>query len=181
MLTPAQQTTLLRIARDSIGSRLEGRSLAIDPAGHDEALRRPSGAFVTLRAGDGQLRGCIGSVAAVDPLCRAVAQSAVNAAFCDPRFPPLRGEEFPLVGLEISVMGPVVPVSAIDEIVCGRDGLIVSRGSFAGLLLPQVASERSWDRETFLRHACLKAGLHAWAWREEDTRIARFSAEVFCE
>lgn len=181
MFTKLQQTTLLRIARDSIASGLEGRPLAIDLSLYEESLRRPAGAFVTLRTHGGDLRGCIGSVVPVDPLCRAVANSAANAAFRDPRFLPLRGEELPMIGVEISVMGPIMPVASVDEIVCGRDGLIVRRGAFAGLLLPQVAVEYDWDRYTFVSHTCLKAGLPPDAWRTESVKIERFEADVFGE
>lgn len=181
MLNNEQQATLLRIARESIAAHFQGQSVVIEPSAYDEVLRRPSGAFVTLRTDDHRLRGCIGSVIPVDPLCRAVSRSAINAAFRDPRFLPLQSDELRGVALEISVMGPLVPVSSIDEIVCGRDGLIVRRGSLAGLLLPQVAAEHSWDRETFLSHTCAKAGLQPDAWRESDTRIERFAAHVFGE
>ncbi|HEX6177983.1 MAG TPA: AmmeMemoRadiSam system protein A [Thermoanaerobaculia bacterium] len=180
MLTREQQTTLLRIARDSIGRQLDGAALSVNLDEYDEVLRQPAGAFVTLKR-DGELRGCIGSVVPVDPVCRAVARSAVNAAFRDPRFYPLQREEFSEVHLEISVMGPIVPVTSIEEIVCGRDGLIIRRGGLAGLLLPQVAVEYGWDRETFLRYTCSKAGLDSEAWHDSATRIERFSAEVFSE
>lgn len=181
MLSRELQTTLLSIAREAISRQFDRRPLAIDPADFDEQLRKPAGAFVTLRTDDGHLRGCIGSVFPVDPLVQAVAQSAVNAAFRDPRFHPLRREELPRTSLEISVMGPIEPVTSVEEIVPGRDGLIVRRGRAAGLLLPQVAEEYGWDRETFLSHTCTKAGLAPDAWRSPDTRIERFSAEVFSE
>ncbi|HEU4522580.1 MAG TPA: AmmeMemoRadiSam system protein A [Thermoanaerobaculia bacterium] len=181
MLTNEQQTSLLRIARESITRELDGSRLEIDVDLFDEALRRPAGAFVTLKTRDRQLRGCIGSVLPVSPLCRTVAANAVNAAFRDPRFSPLRRDELSAVGLEISVMGPVLPVRDLEEIVCGRDGLIVSRGSYAGLLLPQVASERGWDRETFLTFTCAKAGLDPDAWRSGVVKIDRFEAYVFGE
>lgn len=181
MLTAEQQTTLLRIAREAIASQIDQRQPAIDPAALDETLREPAGVFVTLRTRDHDLRGCIGSVVPVDPLWQAVARSAANAAFRDPRFPPISKAELAEIGLEISVMGPLEPVSSIDEIALGRDGLIISRGRSAGLLLPQVATEHGWDRATFLRHACLKAGLPADAWRVPGTKIDRFSAYVFGE
>jgi AmmeMemoRadiSam system protein A len=181
MLSRDQQTTLIQIARDSISARLEGqRSRHADGRQFDETLRRPAGAFVTLTL-DGHLRGCIGSVHPVDPLWRAVAVSAVNAAFHDPRFHPLTPEEFTATAIEISVMGPIVPVKTPEEIVPGRDGLIIRRGSAAGLLLPQVATEYRWDVETFLRQTCTKAGLDSGAWRLPGTSIERFSAEVFGE
>ena len=181
MLSKEQQTTLLQIARESIRRQLEGTPLVIKVEDCDADLQRPAGAFVTLRTADGDLRGCIGSVIAVDPLCQAVSRSAVNAAFRDPRFYPLSPDELSRISLEISVMGPLVPVSSIDEIACGRDGLVVRRGAAAGLLLPQVATEYGWDVETFLAQTCAKAGLASDAWRSPQTKIERFSAEVFSE
>jgi AmmeMemoRadiSam system protein A len=147
----------------------------------DEDLRQPAGVFVTLRTHDGDLRGCIGSIVAREPLLRAVISSAVNAAFRDPRFNPITAAELPALELEISVMGPIERVTDVEEIVCGRDGLIITRGRSAGLLLPQVATEYSWDRETFLDQTCVKAGLSPRAWRHVETRIEKFSAEVFGE
>ena len=78
-------------------------------------------------------------------------------------------------------MGPLVDVSSAEEIEVGRDGIIISRGRYAGLLLPQVATEYGWDRKTFLEHTCTKAGLPKESWQQKDTRIQRFSAEVFSE
>jgi AmmeMemoRadiSam system protein A len=127
------------------------------------------------------LRGCIGSIQAVHPLYQAVASSAIAAAFRDPRFPPLHPGELEQLHLEISVMGPIEMVRNVEEIVVGRDGLILSQGRNAGLLLPQVASEYRWDRETFLNQTCLKAGLPRDAWRSKDCRIEKFSALVFGE
>lgn len=179
MLDPRQRAQLLKIARESIEAPLEGRPPAIATP-EDLELLRPSGAFVTLTHGD-QLRGCIGSIDAVAPLWSAVAASAKNAAFRDPRFRPLQADELEGLDLEISVMSPIVLVSSVEEIEVGRDGLIVSMGGRAGLLLPQVASEYGWDRETFLGQTCRKAGLPADAWRRPGCTIERFSAEVFGE
>jgi len=181
MLSSQQRTQLLRIARQSIEAVFEGRRAELDLDTLDDALKRPSGAFVTLNERTGELRGCIGSIEPVAPLARAVAASAVNAAFRDPRFPPVRKEELPDLHIEISVMSPIVPVSDVSEIEVGRDGLIISRGNRAGLLLPQVATEYAWDRETFLCQTCVKAGLPSEAWRSPDCRIEKFSAEVFGE
>jgi AmmeMemoRadiSam system protein A len=180
VLNDQQRQTLLRLARESIRSVHEGREKELNPADFDETLRRPAGAFVTLHTDDGDLRGCIGSIRAVEPLFLAVASSAVSAAFRDPRFGPVRPEELETLNLEISVMGPIVQTRP-EEIEVGRDGVIISRGRNAGLLLPQVATEYGWDRETFLEHTCMKAGLPPAAWHEENTRIERFSAEVFSE
>lgn len=181
MLTKEHESTLLRIAREAIDGELHGVRARIDIAAYDPVLQRPAGAFVTLKTRAGQLRGCIGSIVPVSPLCEAVATSALNAAFHDPRFHPLAPGEWPDIGLEISVMGPILRVTDVQEIVCGLDGLIVSRGHHAGLLLPQVATEYGWDRETFLSHTCIKAGLDPDSWRSEGVRIDRFRAHVFGE
>jgi AmmeMemoRadiSam system protein A len=181
MLNQEQRRTLLRIARQSIESFLDGRRLPIDLAALDAELRRPSGAFVTLNERGGNLRGCIGSIEAVAPLALAVSSSAVNAAVRDPRFYPVQKDELRDLHIEISVMSPIVPVSNVEDIEVGRDGLIISGGGRAGLLLPQVASEYGWDRETFLRQTCVKAGLPADAWKSPECRIEKFSAEVFGE
>ena len=106
---------------------------------------------------------------------------ALASAFNDPRFPPLRPEELKDVEIEISVLSPPVPVKDISEIKIGRDGLIVSKGWLRGVLLPQVATEYNWDTITFLKHTCIKAGLYPDAWKEPDTVIERFEAEVFSE
>jgi uncharacterized protein len=180
MLSPHNRRLLLSIARKSIETALSGSKLELE-VGSEPELNEPSGAFVSLHTLRGDLRGCIGSIHPVAPLARAVATSAVNAATRDPRFAPLRPEELESVRIEISVMSPIVTVESLDEIVVGRDGLIVSRGRDAGLLLPQVATSYGWDRETFLRHTCMKAGLEPDAWQRPGCRIERFSAEVFGE
>jgi AmmeMemoRadiSam system protein A len=180
MLDQNQRTRLLQIARDSIQAVFERRRPVIDPQQFDEELRRPAGAFVTLEK-DGELRGCIGSIHAVAPLVEAVSRSAVNAAFRDPRFSPVGNEELPELHIEISVMSPIVEVEDVGEIEVGRDGLIISKGPNAGLLLPQVAIEYGWDRDTFLGQTCLKAGLPADTWKKPGCKIERFSAEVFGE
>ena len=181
MLTEAQRKRLLQIARQSIDAALHGRVAGWKEEDFEEALRRPAGAFVSLHTPAGDLRGCIGSIRAMEPLYKAVATSAVSAALRDPRFYPVRVEEMPKLAVEISVMGPIETVQNADEIEVGRDGLIISRGRYAGLLLPQVATEYGWDRQAFLEQTCAKAGLPPGSWRLPDTTIERFAAEVFSE
>jgi AmmeMemoRadiSam system protein A len=188
MLTREQRNLLLRIARDSIAAVLDGRRPELGASLLGPELTRPSGAFVSLHTTDGDLRGCIGSIEAVEPLCEAVSSNAVNAAFHDPRFYPMGRDELANVRIEISVLSPIEVVSSAEEIEVGRDGLIVrygrrpgGQGGRAGLLLPQVATENGWDRETFLRQTCVKAGLPPESWRSPECRIERFSAEVFSE
>ena len=180
-LNEDHRRTLLAIARQSIAAVLGGRAPEWKAGELDDVLRHRAGAFVTLKTHEGDLRGCIGSIRAVDPLYKAVVSSAISAAFRDPRFVPLHAGELEQLDLEISVMGPIEVVIDIENIVVGRDGLIVSRDRYAGLLLPQVAAEYCWDRETFLQQTCVKAGLPPDAWRAEGCRIEKFSAVVFGE
>lgn len=177
MLTTDEQHSLLRLARETLSARLAGGPPPqpvhlTDPAAH-------SGAFVTLVV-NGDLRGCIGYPGARQPLDEVVARCAIAAATEDPRFPSVEGQELQDLGIEISVLTPIVPVGELDEIEVGRDGLIIEQGRRRGLLLPQVATEYNWDRETFLEHTCLKAGLPATAWKT-GAKISKFQAQVFSE
>lgn len=181
MLADEHRKQLLSLARTTIECALQGCYDVPEEGTFHEPLRQPAGAFVTLRTLQGDLRGCIGSIQAREALYRAVHSNALSAAFRDPRFRPVRREELAKLIIEISVMGPIERVTAFEDVMVGRDGLIVSRGRFAGLLLPQVATEYGWDRDTFLDQTCVKAGLSPGVWREPSTVIEKFSAEVFGE
>ena len=141
-------------------------------------LKEPRGAFVTLHK-NGQLRGCIGHIRATSPLYKTVAEMAYAAAFEDPRFPPLRADELPYIDIEISVLTPFRKINDINEIKIGKHGLMIRKNGYSGLLLPQVPVEWKWDLNEFLEHTCLKAGLRKDAWKDKDTEIYVFSAEVF--
>ncbi len=136
------------------------------------------GCFVTLTEG-GKLRGCIGYPEPVLPLVEALVEAAIGACR-DPRFPPLDASELPNIRIEVSVLTKPKPIKP-EKIKVGGDGLIIKRGFYSGLLLPQVATEYGWDREEFLSHTCVKAGLHSDAWKEKGTEILAFQAEVFGE
>ncbi len=138
------------------------------------------GSFVTLHIHD-KLRGCIGYIQPIAPLKEQLRMCARAAAFEDPRFYPLTKEEYPEISIEISLLSPIEEVKNLDEIVVGRDGLIVQHSIFQGLLLPQVATENNWTKEEFLSHTCLKAGLPSDCWKRNDVIIKKFSAYVFDE
>jgi AmmeMemoRadiSam system protein A len=104
---------------------------------------------------------------------------AIQAAFHDPRFDPVTERELPDLEIEISVLTPMKRIKDVEEIEVGKHGILIERGFHSGLLLPQVATEYGWGRKTFLERCCLKAGLPEDAWKDEDTRICTFSAEVF--
>ena len=175
-LTADERRQFLVLARQAILAHL---THGPRPRPEGPAADAHLGAFVSLHEHD-ELRGCIGYPPADQRLGDVIARCAVSAACEDPRFPPLALAELASVHIEISVLGPIEPVHDIGDIVVGRHGLIVSQGFSKGLLLPQVATERGWDRETFLGYTCLKAGLKRDAWMS-GARIERFEALVFAE
>ena len=173
-----EQRTLLALARRAIVEAvMHGRVLEEELPGG--VLARRSGAFVTLRH-LGSLRGCIGRVEAEESLADTVVRCAISAALQDPRFAPVRHDELDGLEIEISILTPPVAILP-SEIEVGRHGLIVSRGAFRGLLLPQVAVEHGLTPERFLEEACRKAGLLSGAWRDAETEICAFTCEVFAE
>jgi hypothetical protein len=173
----ARERELLRdIARDAIQAGLTGAEYAV-PDNLPPALQTPSGAFVTIKL-KGDLRGCIGHVLPRGSLAQTVAQCARSAAFEDPRFPRLTPEEFPDIDIEISVLS-FLHKAGPEEVVVGLHGILIRRGRASGLLLPQVATEWRWDRETFLSQTCAKAGMRHDCWKNPQTEIYLFTAEVF--
>lgn len=175
-----QQVTLLRLARKTIADRL-GISEPIDvPPMADDIFKEKCGAFVTIHV-KGDLRGCIGYIEGYKCIPETIVEMAVACAFNDPRFSSLTLEEYRKIDIEISVLSPIEKVNDISEIIVGRDGLIVSNGFNRGLLLPQVPVEQGWDRETFLKHTCYKAGLPGDSWKKPGVLIEKFSAQVFSE
>ena len=175
MLTEEERRILWSTASEAIEDSLTGRELRM-VENAPPALLIPCGAFVTLHH-QGKLRGCIGYIEPVKPLIQTVQEVAIKAAFEDPRFPPLTENEH--VQIEISVLSPPKRVLDISSIEVGKDGLIIELGPRRGVLLPQVAAEYSWDRETFLENTAMKAGLPPDAWRHPAVKIYRFSAEIF--
>lgn len=179
-LSEETRRQLLDLARSTLEARFRGDPpprLASDrsePFGESRAL------FVTLKRA-GRLRGCIGTLAPEGDLARTVPTFALRAAFEDPRFPPLASHELPECAIEISVLTPPRLVEDREEIVVGRDGLILEFDGRRGLLLPQVATEWGFDRETFLAELSRKAGLPLDAWRDPEARLFSFQAEVFAE
>ena len=178
-------TLAVKLARKAIDA--ETRDLDIDTFDVPDSFRQKSGAFVTLKTfPGGELRGCIGYPEPVFPLAESILRAAQGACH-DPRFPALRAEELDQVVVEVSVLTPPeeLVVARRQEmpgaVVIGRDGLIVERGAYRGLLLPQVPVEWEWDSTTFLEQACMKAGLTPDMWLDRRTRVLTFQAEIFHE
>ncbi len=165
---------LLRIAHESILAAFGDRALPDAPT--SRILSEARGVFTTLYL-HGGLRGCVGYAAPVEPLYKAVAETARAAAFEDSRFWPVTADEARELEVSLSVLSRLFPVRA-EEVDVGRHGLVIALGSHRGLLLPQVPVECDWDRETFLEQTCRKAGLPTDAWSKGAT-LEAFTAEVF--
>ena len=177
--TKSERQALVRIARQAIERELADLPPSL-PKVTDKRLLEHRGAFVTIKK-RGQLRGCIGTFSANRPLYEVVFDMALSAAFKDPRFPRLRSPEFEEIDLEISVLTPMRPITDINEIEVGIHGIYIIHGPFQGVLLPQVATEHGWDGPAFLDQTCIKAGLMPGCWKDKETQINIFSADIFNE
>lgn len=174
-----ERQTLINLARNAIGEKL-GRKPAPVDVHQTPNMEQKLGAFVTLHK-KGSLRGCIGRFTSDVSLSSTIEEMAQAAAFEDPRFPSLSPKEFEEIDLEISVLSPMTRVKKVDEIQVGRHGIFMQKGYKRGVLLPQVATENGWDRQTFLEHTCHKAGMEPNCWKDPETEIHIFSAEIFSE
>jgi AmmeMemoRadiSam system protein A len=171
-----ERSLLLRLAHESIASALQNREISLDPP--TAHFAEPRGVFTSLYLRD-ELRGCVGYVLPSCTVYRAVAETARAAACNDNRFSPVTLEEAADLKIELSILSPPKPIRP-EEIEVGRHGLLISWQGRRGLLLPQVAVERDWDRVTFLEQTCRKAGLPLNAW-QQGASIEAFSGEIFGE
>ena len=179
-LNKDQQIKLLKLARKTIADKLGITEDIETLTFEDDIFKEKCGAFVTIHI-KGDLRGCIGYIQGVKSIPETVKDMAAASAFSDPRFSSLSPVEYKKIDIEISILSPVEKVNDVSEIEVGRDGLIITRGSSRGLLLPQVPVEQGWDRDTFLSHTCYKAGIPADSWKNPGVLIEKFSAQVFSE
>jgi len=166
---------LLNVAHDAIASELANEEYRL-PDTAPSYLYDKGACFVTLRL-RGDLRGCMGTLEAKEPLLENVGRNAVNAAFHDPRFPSLTDTEFRDVDLQISCLTPRRSIASIDDFELGRHGIVLEKDGKSAVFLPQVAIEQRWDRETTMLHLERKAGLRAGSWRQ-DSRLYVF--ETVC-
>ncbi|MDR1986142.1 MAG: AmmeMemoRadiSam system protein A [Treponema sp.] len=184
-ITQKEQNFLLAAARETIAAQLEGRAprynqeIPGETLG-DSVLTQARGAFVTLHIGK-QLRGCIGRMSASAPLEETVRTMAIEAAFGDPRFPPLTKDELPRCRLELSVLSPLEPCSDPRSVQVGVHGLYLIRQGRSGVLLPQVPLEQGWDLDAYLDYICVKAGLPPHSYEAPGAKLYTFTAVVFGE
>ena len=175
-----QKRTLLKVARDTVEAVVNRKPLPRLES-DDPELNAPCGCFVTLK-NRGRLRGCIGRFVSDGPLIELIAEMAKSSATSDPRFfaDPVVPEELKNLDVEISVLSPLKRTDDPLSLRLGVDGIYIKKGRASGCFLPQVATETGWSKEDFLSHCCAhKAGLSADAWRDPQTKIDLFTAEVF--
>ena len=177
-LSSEERRDLLTLARRVIVEAVRSQAIAELPTPTGR-LAEPGRAFVTVHCA-GRLRGCVGRVDRTLPLAEVVAQCAIGAVMHDTRFRPLQGHEVDQMEIEISVLSELQPMQP-EELKIGTHGIAVTRGDRRGLLLPQVAAEWGWSAERFLEETCKKAGLEPDAWRDPQTSLLAFTAEVFAE
>jgi AmmeMemoRadiSam system protein B/AmmeMemoRadiSam system protein A len=181
-LDPLERAMLLRLARQTVTAQVSGQDgIHLNEDEIPTSLKSEGASFVTLK-NQGELRGCIGNMTANGPLWKSVVQNSVMACQ-DYRFArnPVTTDELDEIELEVSYLTPLKRISGPDEIVVGRDGLLLRHGRQSGVLLPQVAYERGWTREEFLEALCMKAGVHRGTWKRKDAVLYSFEAEVFSE
>jgi len=181
-LTVSAQARLIDIARQTVTAYATlGRAPSLEEK--SIALNQKLGAFVTLKKSD-QLRGCIGVFTGENnlPLWQTVAEMAKAAAFSDPRFSPVKAEELKDLEYEVSVLSPLEQINDWRKIELGKHGVEIKKGSNSGVFLPQVATETGWDLETFLGQLCSqKAGLPWDCWKDKETDIYTFTAQIISE
>ena len=171
---------MLKTARGTVEACLTEGSVP-KPESDDPELNAHCGCFVTLKS-QGQLRGCIGQFTSEGPLIELVVEMAKASATRDPRFfaDPITADELEQLDIEISVLSPLKRVDDPLSLRLGVDGIYIKRGGASGCFLPQVATETSWSKEEFLSYCCAhKAGLSPDAWKEAETEVCLFTAEVF--
>ena len=184
MLTLEEGRLAVHLARQALTGYTEKKKI-IEPQGLPPVFKEKRGVFVTLHE-DGDLRGCIGYPLPIMALGKAIVDSAINAGSRDPRFPSVRPDELGRIELEVTILtrpeAYTAPKKELPErVLVGRDGLIVTIGPYSGMLQPQVAAEWGFDSREFLSQTCVKAGLAADAWLDENTKVQHFEAQIFAE
>ena len=179
-LSSQEKKHLLRLARFSIETGFRPELEPVISSKEYPILKSKSGAFVTLTINH-KLRGCIGYIQTDDELSKTVMNAAYQAAFSDPRFTPLKEDEYDKIKLEISILSPPFPLENYEQIVLGKHGLILEESGRKALLLPQVPIEHKFSRDQFLSALCRKAGLSEDYWKETKLNLKAFTANVFSE
>jgi AmmeMemoRadiSam system protein A len=179
-MNDTQKQTLLKIARNAVEAAIKGKPTKT-PQSDDPELNAHCGCFVTLKNHD-RLRGCIGNFISDSPLIELVAEMAKASATSDPRFfaDRINAAELEQLDIEISVLSPLKRTNEPLNLRLGVYGIYIKKGHASGCFLPQVATETGWSKEEFLSYCCShKAGLAPDAWKDPQTEVYLFTADVF--
>jgi len=179
-MNDVQKQTLLKVARDTVEAVITGGKMP-RPQSDDAELNAPCGCFVTLKNAE-KLRGCIGQFTSEKPLIELVVEMAKASSTGDPRFfgDPITADELEQLDIEISVLSPLQRTEEPLSLRLGIDGIYIKKGFASGCFLPQVATETGWNKDQFLSYCCAhKAGIAPDAWKEPDTEVYLFTADVF--
>lgn len=183
MLCEEEQLLLRNIARESVEYGLQhSKPLSVNTTHYPRPLREPGASFVTLKK-NGELRGCIGTLEAHQPLAENIAHNAYAAAFSDPRFAPVTEKELQQLEFHLSVLTPAVPMQfeseadLLKQIRPGIDGLVLEEGRQRGTFLPAVWESLA-DTVQFLKHLKQKAGLPSDYW-SNTLKVSRYTTESF--
>ena len=177
-LSEEEKATLFAIAKDTLNWCVnnETKPFPIDSYTITPKLRIDMATFVTLKISGG-LRGCIGSLAPVEPLYMSVHHNAVNAAMHDSRFRQVQPSELIQIDVDVSVLSPIRSIPSIEDFKIGQQGIILEKGMYRAVFLPEVATEQGWTKEQTLSHLSMKSGLSSDAWRK-DARFQVFESVV---
>jgi MEMO1 family protein len=175
-LSEQQKQELLALARKTVVDQVKHKRTP-EPDMKDPRLQANGATFVTINRNH-RLRGCIGNIQPVMPLCRSVVRNAVAASSEDPRFPPMTPGELADMEVEVTVLSPLEPLDDVKNIVIGTHGLYLVKDARSSVFLPQVPVEQGWDLPTYLEQLCFKAGLPGNAWKDKDARLFVFSADI---
>lgn len=173
-LSDKEKKELLTLAKDAIEEYVTSGRVAARNIQNPQ-FKADGAVFVTIKK-NGALRGCVGHVQPVMSLSQSVIKNAISASSSDQRFQPLKKEELKDIEVEVSILSPLLPLKDTESIQIGKHGLVIRKGGQSGILLPQVATEFGWDKNTFLEMVCMKAGLPKGAWK--DAELHTFTAEV---
>jgi AmmeMemoRadiSam system protein A len=179
-MNDTQKQTLLKVARETVEAVIKGGEVP-KPKSDDPQLNSHCGCFVTLKNKE-RLRGCIGRFISEIPLIELVVEMAKASATGDMRFfaDPITAGELEKLNVEISVLSPLERTSDPLSLRLGVDGIYIKKGRASGCFLPQVATETGWSKKEFLSYCCAhKAGLSPNAWKDPETEVYLFTAEVF--
>ena len=185
VLNNKEKQNLLKLARSIIVSKLNADEKVCYPDNILKSLEQKRGCFVTLHKNN-NLRGCIGNIEPLSSLIASVKENAVNAAFRDPRFSPLKADELSEIEIEISVLTVPEPLDYKDsedlksKLKPGKHGVIISKGWQKSTFLPQVWKQLP-DKESFLSQLCLKAGMDKDTWKDEKLSVKVYEVEYFSE